>query len=439
MPDLEQNQDSDFMREKIKERPVNKKRLLRRTLLTATMAVIFGLIACLTFLILEPLFNNWLYPPEEPIQVELPEEQDEIKPEDMLVADEPLETEPEEQEIALEEEQIQEILSGIEWSEQDYRALYNSLSGYAGEMTKAMVTITGAVSNTDWFSESYESEGAASGVLFFDNGKELLILVDHTVIDKAESLTATFFDGTEIEAVVKQYDTNTGLGVVAVQKSALTKEIQESLLIATLGTSNGRSIPGTPVVVLGSPAGVPGSICYGNITANTTTLYMADANYKLLQTDIFGSQSASGVIFDLQGNVLGIVTNGKTASDMKNLIAGYGISELRKLVEKMANGKASAYLGVVGTDVTDQANEQLGVPYGTYIREIYMDSPAMLAGVQRGDVIVEIDGEEIGNFASFMNQMLKCEEGSSVEIKVMRQVQEGYREMTFGITLTSAK
>ena len=47
-----------FMIEKIKERPVNKKKLLRRTLITASMAVIFALVACFTFLVLEPVISN---------------------------------------------------------------------------------------------------------------------------------------------------------------------------------------------------------------------------------------------------------------------------------------------------------------------------------------------------------------------------------------------
>ena len=58
--------EKNFMIEKIKERPVNKKKLLRRTLITASMAVIFGLVACFTFLVLEPVISNWLYPEEEP-------------------------------------------------------------------------------------------------------------------------------------------------------------------------------------------------------------------------------------------------------------------------------------------------------------------------------------------------------------------------------------
>ena len=70
----EQNDASEkkFMIEKIKERPVNKKKLLRRTLITASMAVIFGLVACFTFLVLEPVISNWLYPEEEPQVVVFP-------------------------------------------------------------------------------------------------------------------------------------------------------------------------------------------------------------------------------------------------------------------------------------------------------------------------------------------------------------------------------
>ena len=69
MPDLEQKNQNDFMVEKIKVKPVNKKKLIRRTLITISMAIIFGMVACITFLVLEPVFSNWLNPEEEP-QVE---------------------------------------------------------------------------------------------------------------------------------------------------------------------------------------------------------------------------------------------------------------------------------------------------------------------------------------------------------------------------------
>lgn len=438
MPNPEQNQDSDFMIEKIKERPVNKRKLLRRTVITASLAVVFGLIACLTFLILEPVFNNWLYPEEKPQMVELPEETEEIQPEDMLVQNQPEEPVPD-GEMILEEEQLEEILSGMEWTIKDYNSLHSSLAAYANEMSKSMVTITAAVSNMDWFNEAYESEGASSGILFFNNARELLILADYTMLVKADTLTATFYDGTEVPAQIKQYDGNTNLAVVAVSLSELEKDFVDRLPIAALGTSNTKNMAGMPVVIVGSPTGVPGSVCYGNITTPGTTLYMADANYKLLQTDVYGSKNSSGAIFDLQGRVLGILTNGKIAAGMDNMVTAYGISELKKVMTKMGNGREIAYLGIEGTDVTVEANEELDVPYGAYIREIFMDSPAMKAGIQRGDVIIELGEVPIAGFSDYAKKMLQLSPGSTVTMKVMRQVQTEYKEMTFDVTVDSTK
>ena len=57
------NQDhTDFMKETIKQRPLNRRKLVRRTLITAAMAVVFGTVACVTFLLLEPLISNRIYP-----------------------------------------------------------------------------------------------------------------------------------------------------------------------------------------------------------------------------------------------------------------------------------------------------------------------------------------------------------------------------------------
>ena len=61
------------------------------------------------------------------------------------------------------------------------------------------------------------------------------------------------------------------------------------------------------------------------------------------------------------------VTDNKVGSDMKNMITAYGVSELQKVVEKMANGIPLAYMGIRGVDVPREANQELGVPYGAYV------------------------------------------------------------------------
>ena len=202
MPDLEQNNQSDFpnenkeflnenkefLIEKIKEKPVNKKKLIRRTIITVSMAVIFGSVACVTFLVLEPVISNWLYPEEEPeIQtVEFPEDKEEMSPEDMLAENLPTESpeptpspspEPdqageggEEEYVQLGQEQVQEILSQVTFDLNHYSQLYAALYEYGNELSRHIVTVTAVTSNIDWFNSVQESENQCSGVIISENG-----------------------------------------------------------------------------------------------------------------------------------------------------------------------------------------------------------------------------------------------------------------------------
>lgn len=441
MSESEQNKKpdkkSDFMIEKIKERPVNKKKLLRRTVITASMAVIFGLIACLTFLILEPVFNNWLYPEAQPEQVELlPEETDEMLPVDMVVEDPPVPDLQETVESVLTEGgKIEEILSKLKLTTEHYKQLATAMLEYSQGLSKSMVTVTGITSNTDWFNNTFENTGQVSGVILANNGKELLILADRAVVKKAESILVTFFDGLQIAATEKQYDSATGLTVLSVLLTDIREETLSQVTVASLGGSNLRHGPGTPIIAIGSPMGVSNSVNYGIITSNGNMWSTTDANYNLIMTDIYGSQNASGVLFNMQSQVVAIITTGKGSSDMKNIITGIGITELTPVITQMSNGEKRPYLGISGVDVTYQANSQTGVPFGAYVRNIEMNSPAMLAGMQRGDVISRLDEIEINNFGNYVNTLQKLRPGETVEISVQRQVKDNYKEIKLKITL----
>ena len=181
--------------------------------------------------------------------------------------------------------------------------------------------------------------------------------------------------------------------------------------------------------------GTSNSVSYGMITASNLTISTSDRNYRVLLTDINGSQNGSGVLFDLQGRLIGIITNRKTGSDMKNVITAYGITDLQKTVEKMSNAAQIPYLGIKGADVPQEANLELGIPFGAYVEEFDMDSPAMRAGIQRGDVIVAVGERNVSNYMEYSNALMNHEPGETVEVTVKRQAQEEYREMKFEIEL----
>lgn len=450
MPDhQEQNQDN-FMIEKIKQRPINKRRLIRRTLITASMAVIFGLIACFTFLILEPVISNWLYPEEKPEAIIFPEEPEEMLPEEMLeeyiqpspsptpTPDPDSEENMESERVELDEEQVQEILDQVVLDMDDYQQLYKVLSGYVEQLSRYMVVVTGTNSSTDWFANVYESKRDTSGTIIGNNGKELLILTDYNSVKKADQLMVTFHNGIQVDAQMMQYHEESNLAVLCINQNLLNPNIVESLPIAELGSSMQRNLVGSPVIAMGSPMGSCGTVGYGMITSTGNLITLTDVNFELMITDIYGSQNAGGVLFNMRGQVVGYITTGKAGSDMRNVVSAYGISELKQLITRLTQGSKIPYLGITGVDVPKEANEQSQVPFGAYVREVDMDSPAMRAGIQSGDVIVGMNLTSVTRMRDYTDYLVRCDDDDTLTLRVMRQSQGEYKEMTFEITVGEA-
>lgn len=436
----EKLQTTDFMKETIKQRPLNRKKLLRRTIITAAMAIVFGLVACLTFLLLEPVISNQLHPEEEPEPVVFDQEtpEDEILPEDMLTEEAqatPLPTSP----AVLEDSQIEQVLSEMELGVDDYLSLSGAVRDVAKQVENSIVKVVGITSDTDWFDNEYRNENIVSGVVVADNGKELLLLVQLRSLKDAELLEAEFVNGDIYSAEIKAEDCNTGLGILAVSKAVMQADTLELAVPVLLGTSSNVNLPGNPIIALGSPMGTEYSVSVGMVTSSGTAIHLPDAVYKRIGTDIYGSTSASGILVNLRGQLIGMIDMSYNDSDMKNLISGIGISELKKLIEKLSNDQPLAYLGIYGMDVTQTANEEQKVPFGAYIREVIMDSPAMQAGIQSGDVLVRIGETDITSYQELVNLLYELSPDTEISVTLMRQGPSGYEEMDVTVTLALQK
>lgn len=423
----------DFLRETIKQKPVNKKKLLRRTLITVAMAVVFGLVACFTFLVLEPVISNRLYPEEEAEEVRFPEETvtEEMRPEDMLVEEEEDE-QAETVQVELEEEKIEELLSQVQFSISDYQLLYEELAELAQDVGRSVVTVTSVVSDVDWFNDTYENEASASGIIVANNRKSILILVSAGVLNGADSIIVTFCDQAKVNAEMVQRDDATELAILSVPLVDIEEETMDVIEIATLGSSNNSNLLGSPVMALGSPMGTSGSVCYGVVTSVGTIIDQADSAYKTITTDIYGSRNATGVLVNMKGMVIGVVDNVNTSNDMGNLLTAYGISELKRTIEKMSNDEERAYLGVHGADVPREASEELNTPAGVYVRSIEMDSPAMAAGIQNGDVIIGINDTPITNYNGLLDVLYESDPEDTLNFVLMRQGREMSTTVTLG-------
>ena len=455
--------DFDFLQEKIKERPINKKKLLKKTIITAMMAVLFGLLACLSFLLLEPVLNNWLYPEEAPEVVTFPPEQEEMLPEDMLTeggSTQPSQTVSESEEVQSTQQPSQEDSptqtisvsdinnmpeSGTHEAEsmledetqeltlKPYQTQYEELYQTYKDISSSMVTVTAVHSDVDWFNNTYQSEGTTAGVIIANNNRELLILARKSPLGVAESIRVTFCNGVNADAEIKKYDKNTDLAVFAVDLKYVGSATLDDVSVAVLGSSAPSGIVGKPVIAIGNLFGYKDNVCYGIITSKGNNVELADNEYKLITTDIYASENPSGILVSLEGEVIGMIDNSYNNSDTKNLLSAVGITELKGMITKLSNGEDIPYLGIYTQDITSQVKIEMGLPQGAYIFDIDMDSPAMLNGMQKGDIIVQVGAQEIRSPSDYMNALRAAVIDRNLKIIVQRASGDSYEEMTFTV------
>lgn len=434
-----QASDFEFLQEKIKERPINKKKLIQRTIITASLALLFGLIACLTFLLLEPVLNNWLYPEEEPIVVTFPQEKDEMRPEDMLTEDETTQEETESEEALASSENVALAETPESEEEEDliagYEDMYQSIRELYLEVATSMVNVTGVKSDVDWFNNPYESEGTIAGVVIANNNRELLILTKRSPLKGAESIHVTFFNGTIAEGSIKKYDVNTDLAVIAVELKYLASNVLKDVSVAKLASSNDVRLQGTPVMAVGNILGYKDSVSYGMITSMGNVITLADNQYKLITTDIYGSKNPTGILVNMEGRVLGMLDNTHNNEDTANLVSAIGITELKGMITKLSNGSDVPYAGLYVQDISADARLELGLPKGAYISNMDMNSPAMKKGIQKGDILIRVGDKEINTAADYMNAIRGYLANREITITVLRSTQEEYEEMEFVVEL----
>jgi serine protease Do len=432
--------DTGFISEKIKQRPINRKKLIRRTLITFFLAIVFGIVACFTFLLLQPVFSDKLYPEPEPEAVSFPEEniQNELTPEEMFAAESEIAASEAQSIEATQKDQIDEAIASYVFGASDYGKMMASLKVVASDVKKSLVTVTALSNDANWFSQSFESSGQTSGLIIANNGSFYYIVVPSAAIEEADTISVTFVDGSSASATLSLSDEVTGLSVVSVRRQNLSESTRDKVATVALGSSNAGNLTGVPVIAVGSPIGVQDSISYGIITSEKTALGLEDSNYKLLTTDISGSTQASGVLSNLNGQVIGIIDMSYNPSDLPNHICAIGITELKSLFEDLSNGHNRAYLGIHGTTIPSDVAESLGVPAGAYITKTEMNSPAMMAGIQSGDIVTAIGHEEVSAYEPLIAKLSTYSPDDVVTLSIMRQGPTESINIDIEVTLGSA-
>ena len=412
-----------FMKEVIIEIPVNIRKLLLKGAGLLAGAVAFGLVSAFVFVHFLPIFqeksektSKIVFEEDEPLDVAAPTPA------------------PAEEQQTAETASLPAAENVEDMTLDTYQEIYDQMNAIAKETMHCVVTVTGISSSEDWFNITTESIRQASGVIVAESNREYYILTEYRTVDKVDRIMITFPDGSLADGRYQMHDPNTGLTILKVDMDDLTSDCIANVMIATLGNSY-EIQQGEAVIAIGSPMGYSNSIVHGQVTSTTSTVSAYDVQYNLLITNILGSSNGSGILADLDGNVIGIIAQKFSDENSKNVITGLPISQLKSLISVLSNNGQIPYLGIKGQNVTTEISKQTGMPKGIYVNELDLDSPALQAGIQKADIIIEYDGKSVETMYQYSENLSKGSPGDVVDVTVMRKGAEGYVEFEFQVTL----
>lgn len=415
------NDNYDLYTEHIVKEPwKNSKRILKKGASLVAMAVFFGLVAGLVMIIVYKTGKNYL----DDNKVAMNET---ISSTD---GSESKETDPEDTTVPPIEEITTEIPSTVPIDNEklnDYMGYYKALKSVADKAGLSVVTVTAAKQGVDFFNSTYQNIADEYGIVISSDSTGYYILTEYSLVKNSENIQVTYYDKTVDTAEFVAGDTTTDMAVIK------TGSLNTTVVPVQFGNSD-AVLKGDLLVATGKLYGFNGTIGYGIATGVNNSVNDTDSIYRLINTDISGTATSNGVILNLHGEVVGIITMAYN-SDNTNFITAYAINDVRNLMQNLVNKKSMPYLGIKGQTVTDEIAATNKIPKGIYISAVETNSPAYKSGIQSGDVITQINGTEINNMESFMMQLEKNNPGDNVNVTIKRRGREDYKEIEFNLVL----
>lgn len=264
--------------------------------------------------------------------------------------------------------------------------------------------------------------GQGSGFIVDQTG---VILTNAHVVDKADRVTVTLKDGRVFDGTVKGVDEVTDLAVVKIDGKALP--------VAPLGNSDNIQV-GDWAIAVGNPLGLDNTVTLGIVsTLKRSSAQVGIPNKRLdfIQTDAaINPGNSGGPLLNEQGEVIGI--NTAIRADAMGIGFAIPINKAKEIETRLAKGEriTHPYLGVQMTTLTPELAKQNNtdpnsaflVPEvkGVVVVRVLPNTPAEKAGLRRGDVVTDIDGQAIAT-AEQLQQLVEISQiGQTLKLQVQR-------------------
>ncbi len=275
-----------------------------------------------------------------------------------------------------------------------------------------------------------------SGVLIDSQG---YIVTNNHVVNGAQTVQVVLYDGTNVPASITGTDALDDLAVVKIQPS------KGNLTVATLGDSS-KLLVGQEVLAIGNPLGITQTVTNGIVSALGRSVSEGPGGAIIpnaVQTDApINPGNSGGALVDLQGNLVGIPTLTAIDPEFNTPANGVGFAIPSNRVQFIApqiiqtgkvihTGRAALGIRAVDVDPTLAVQDNLAVDHGVLIVSTVPNGPAAQAGLQAGDVIVNIDHHPVNDTSSLADALVSKNPGETVAVQVYR----GKQHMTFNVKL----
>ena len=281
-------------------------------------------------------------------------------------------------------------------------------------------------------------QGGAIGSGVIIDGRGYIVTNNH-VVSGAQSMTVTLYDGANLQAQLVGTDPADDLAVIKITPPS------KGLTVATLGDSSKLQV-GQDVLAIGNPLGITQTVTHGIISALGRNVSEGQGGATIpnaIQTDApINPGNSGGALVDMQGNLIGIPTLAAIDPEFNTPASGVGFAipsnRVATIVPQIIatgsvthTGRAALGVRVASVDANLAAQDNLSVDHGAYVAQVVSNGAAASAGIQPGDVIVQINNTPVTDTQSLGEALASHNPGDTVAVHIYR----GNQQLTINVKL----
>ena len=313
----------------------------------------------------------------------------------------------------------------------DLSAFQDALASVAEAVSPSVVHITTQIGTRG---DPWETQGVGSGVIVSADGH---ILTNHHVVDaegRRQTLRVRFSDGREFPAKIEGTDSESDLAVLKI-------EAKGAPLVPIRFADSDKVRVGHLCLAIGSPFGYSHSVTFGTVSAKHRHAQLSQPYQDFIQTDApINPGNSGGALVNIKGELIGInaaiVSQNRGSDGVGLAIASNLAKQVSDQLQKFGRVRRG-YLGIGPMDL-EQVVAQYGIrsmrelldevglqeQRGVFVDYVQTNSPAEKAGLKKGDVIVEFNGEPVTGQSDMFFKVAKVTPGSSVTLRALQKKKE---------------